>query len=70
MKYKNIEEIRANADLIFENIESEDWKILEVSSNLSKDLPIESIRMGVLIIMVDAFMRCKILEEPKKNDSK
>jgi hypothetical protein len=63
-KFVNIEAIRDNADLIFENIENEIWKILESSSNLSTSLPIESIKMGILIVMVDAFMRCKILEEP------
>lgn len=63
-KYADIEEIRANADLIFENIENGIWKILESSSNLSPILPIESIKIGILIVMVDAFMRCKILEEP------
>lgn len=65
-KYANIEAIRDNADLIFENIENEIWKILESSSNLIPSLPIESIKMGILIVMVDAFMRCKILEEPVK----
>lgn len=63
-KYKNIEKIRANADSIFENIENEIWKIIDDSNNLSKELPIESLNMAVLIVMVDAFMRCKILEEP------
>lgn len=63
-KYADIEKIRENADLIFENIENEIWKILESSSNLSPILPIESIKIGILIVMVDAFMRCKILEEP------
>jgi hypothetical protein len=63
-KFVNIEAIRNNADLIFENIENEIWRILESSSNLSPILPIESIKMGILIVMVDAFMRCKILEEP------
>lgn len=65
-KYNSIEVIRENADLIFENIENEIWRILESSSNLSSSLPIESIKMGILIVMVDAFMRCKILEEPIK----
>ena len=65
-KYNNIEDIRENADLIIENIENEIWKVLESSSNISPSLPIESISMGILIIMVDAFMRCKILEEPNK----
>ena len=63
-KYKDISEIRANADLIFENIENEIWEILEGSSNLNSELPIETLNIAILIVMVDAFMRCKILEEP------
>lgn len=63
-KYQTIENIRVNADSIFESIENEIWKILESSSNLSINLPIEAIKMGIQIVMVDAFMRCKIFEEP------
>jgi len=65
-KYKDLEAIRANADIIIENVENELWKILENSSNPISDLPIEVIKIGLLIIMVDAFMRCNILEEPPK----
>jgi hypothetical protein len=65
-KYNYIEEIRANADIIIENVEKELWKIIENSSNPISDLPIEAIKIGLLIIMVDAFMRCNILEEPPK----
>jgi hypothetical protein len=65
-KYKDLSEIRANADIIIENVENELWKIIENSSNSISDLPIEAIKIGLLIIMVDAFMRCNILEEPPK----
>jgi hypothetical protein len=65
-KYKDLEEIRVNADIIIENIENELWKIIENSSNSISDLPIEAIKIGLLIIMVDAFMRCNILEVPPK----
>lgn len=65
-KYDNVEAIRGNADLIFENIENEIWEILEASSNLSPNLSIESIKTGILIVIVDAFMRCKILENPSR----
>lgn len=65
-KYRDINDIRDNADLIFEDVESEIWNILETSSNLNPSLPIESLKIGVLIVMVDAFMRCKLLEEPVK----
>ena len=64
--FKTIEEIRKNADSIFQNIENEIWRIIDNSKNKPEDLPIEALQMAVLIIMVDAFMRCKILEEPKK----
>jgi hypothetical protein len=65
-KFKDIEEIRVNADIIIENIENELWKVIEKSSNPISNLPIEAIKIGLLIIMVDAFMRCNILEEPPK----
>lgn len=65
-KYKDLEEIRTNADIIIENVENELWKIIENSSNSISDLSIEAIKIGLLIIMVDAFMRCNILEEPPK----
>jgi ABC-3C protein len=65
-KYGRIKVIRDNADLIFENIKNEIWRIIESSSNLSTNLPAESIEIGILIIMVDAFMRCNILEDPIK----
>lgn len=64
-KYKTLEEIRENADNIIENIENKLWEIIENTSNTNLDLPIEAIKIGLLIIMVDAFMRCNILEEPK-----
>lgn len=62
--YNNIDEIRKNADRILENIENSIWNILENSTNLNTNLPIESIKIAILIVIVDSFMRCKILEEP------
>lgn len=69
-KYNDIHEIRANADDIIENIETELWKIIENTNNPIPDLPIEAIQISLLIILVDAFMRCNILEEPPKYDNK
>jgi hypothetical protein len=65
-KFKDRDTIRANADTIIENIENELWKIIDNSSNPNSDLPIEAIKISLLIVMVDAFMRCNILEEPPK----
>ncbi|MBD1430607.1 ABC-three component system protein [Sphingobacterium litopenaei] len=70
-KYNNdIEQIKVNADNIIESVQTKLWKIIENSSNKSSDLPIEAIEISLYIILVDAFMRCSILEEPPQNDSK
>lgn len=61
-----IEDIRKNADDIFEDVKNELWKIVENSSNFQDDISIEAIESGLLIVMTDAFIKCKILEEPPK----
>ncbi len=66
-KYKDINDIRANADIIINDIENKLWEIVENSTNTISDLPIEAIEISLQIILVDAFMRCNILEEPPKN---
>lgn len=56
-----LEIIQLNADNIIEDLEN---KLLDiVDNNLSNN---EDIAFALPIIMVDAFMRCKILEEPTK----
>jgi hypothetical protein len=62
-KYQTVDIIRQNADNIIENIENEMWNIINNSSNEVK-LDYETISMSVLVVLVDAFMRCNILEEP------
>ncbi len=57
-----MEVIRANADNIIEDVEN---KLLELAEK-DKEHYSEDISFGISIIMVDAFMRCKILEEPVK----
>ena len=53
--------IQKNADNIFEEVEN---KILDIiDKNKTND---ENIAIALPIILVDAFMRCKILEEPVK----
>jgi len=52
--------IRANADTIIEDVEDEIFKIVEED----KEFYHEDISFGISVIMVDAFIRCKILEEP------
>lgn len=55
-----IEIIKANSDNIIEDVFNELYIKLE-ESNLFK----EDIVLGINLIIVDAFIRCKILEEPK-----
>ncbi len=57
-----IELIRANADSIIEDVEQELLKIIEDKNSSYA----ENSSFELSIIMVDAFMRCKILEEPPK----
>jgi len=54
--------IRENADNIFEDVQK---KICETL----KEEVVENIMFEIDLIMVDAFMRCKILEEPPKDDN-
>jgi len=62
-KYQTLDAVRANADNIIESIEKRLWEIVDHSSN-EIDLDCEVINLSILIILVDAFMRCSILEEP------
>lgn len=58
-----IEVVRQHADEIILDIENNLLKTIDKSSNISVDL--EFIRISIRIVLVDAFMRCKILEEPQ-----
>jgi ABC-3C protein len=57
--------IRQNSDNIIDDIYDELYAKMEKSSFWDED-----IILGIRLIMVDAFMRCKILEEPQKDDNK
>jgi len=52
--------IQENADNIYEDVEEELLLIVEKE----KDKIREDVTFGVSLIMVDSFIRCKILEEP------
>lgn len=69
-EYNSFDEITKNADNIIEAVEAELWQIIERDNTIFQTTPYEAIQLGILIILVDAFMRCKILEEPPKYDSK
>lgn len=60
-----IEIIRQNSDNIIDGVYDKLYSEMEGTSLWNED-----IILGIRLIMVDAFMRCKILEEPPKNDNK
>ena len=57
----DLEIIKINSDNIFEDVYIELLKRMEGSPYWEEDLI-----FSIHLIMVDAFIRCKILEEPKK----
>lgn len=63
-KYNGIIEIRINADNIIENVMHRLWDIVHLSSNNDTELPFEVVQFNLYLILVDAFMRCSILEAP------
>lgn len=65
-EYSSIEEIRDNADIIIDKIIEIIWEKIESAPNKLNDLDQETIDFSLMIIIVDAFMRCNILEEPTK----
>jgi len=60
-----LEIIKQNSDNIIDDVYDELYSNMEKSYYWDEDVV-----LGIKLIMVDAFMRCKILEEPPKNDSK
>ena len=60
-----LEIIRLNADKILDDVFDELYEKLENSNFFDEDIII-----GVRLILVDAFIRCKILEEPIEDDNK
>ncbi len=57
--------IRENSDNIIDDVYNELYSKLEGSGLWDED-----VILGINLVLVDAFMRCKILEEPPPNDSK
>ena len=57
-------EIRDNADLIFDLIIDKIWNSIEQAPNKLKEFDSETIHFALMIVIVDAFMRCSIFEEP------
>jgi len=65
-EYKDIEEIRNNADIILDKVIEVVWENVEKAPNRLDEFDQETINFSLMIVIVDAFMRCNILEEPPK----
>lgn len=62
-EYRKLKKLENKDDIFFDTIENIKNKVLE-SKNL-KNIPIDEIELCVDILVVDAFIRCKIFENPK-----
>lgn len=64
----DMESIRKNADALIDRVGDDLRKEVQSSTNLESEIPFDVIDFTIDVIVVDAFMRCKILEEPKPQD--
>lgn len=60
----DISNVRNHADDLIGRVEDYLWDLFEKSPNADLGIPFEAISIGMYIVLVDAFIRCKILEEP------
>ncbi len=65
-QYIKLKNEKKNSEEIFYGVVENIMKIIEESANYKK-LPFEELEMCVDILVVDAFMRCKIFENPEEN---
>ncbi|MDR0394904.1 MAG: hypothetical protein LBH77_07070 [Tannerella sp.] len=62
--YPDMDDVRKNADIIFDKIIETIWDNIENAPNKLDEYDQETIDFSLMIVIVDAFMRCNILEEP------
>ncbi|MHB9342038.1 ABC-three component system protein [Fusobacterium polymorphum] len=65
-QYIKVKNEKKDSEEIFYGVVENIIKIIEESANYKK-LPFEELEMCVDILVVDAFMRCKIFENPEEN---
>jgi len=64
---QTLENVRVHADQLIEYVKRRLHELVDASLNNDSSLPYEDVEFAVSIVMVDGFMRCKILEEPKSD---
>lgn len=62
--YPNTDDIKRNADIIFDRVIEILLDHMDKAPNKLDELDRETVDFSLMIIVVDAFMRCNILEEP------
>lgn len=65
-EYSNIDEVRKSADNILDKVIEILLENVEKAPNKLDEFDQETINFSLMIVVVDAFMRCNILEEPPK----
>ncbi|GAB1372482.1 hypothetical protein MASR1M45_25440 [Candidatus Kapaibacterium sp.] len=65
-QYKDIEDVRKNADTILDKVIDKIWDNIDNAPNKIDNMDQETVYFSLMIVIVDAFMRCNILEEPPK----
>jgi len=64
--YSDFDDIKKNADNIFDKVIEVVWEKIDNAPNRVEGFDQETIDFSLMIVIVDAFMRCNILEEPPK----
>jgi hypothetical protein len=64
--YPTINDIKKNADIILDKVIEKIWENIDNAPNKLDEYDQETINFSLMIVIVDAFMRCNILEEPPK----
>lgn len=63
---QSLDNIKRNADKLIDLVRRKLHEIVDESSNNNLSIAYEDVEFAVSILVVDGFLRCKILEEPRK----
>lgn len=64
--YPTLDDVKKNADIIFDKVIEDIWEKIDNAPNKLEEFDQETVNFSLMIVIIDAFMRCNILEEPPK----
>lgn len=64
--YPTLYDVKRNADIIFDKVIEDIWEKIYNAPNKLEEFDQETVDFSLMIVIIDAFMRCNILEEPPK----